>query len=188
MSSRPWALFGGSFNPPHVGHVLATTYVMSVFPVAGVLVVPVYQHVFGKDLAPFADRLAMCEAAMGWIPQVVIDPIERELGGESRTLHTIEALLAREPERSLRLVIGSDVLPDLPKWYRFERIAELAPPIILGRAGYPHPDAPAAVLPDVSSTWIRDALRVRDPADRAKLEALVPARVIQHVDAQGLYR
>lgn len=186
MTRPSFAVFGGSFDPPHVGHVLAVTYVLSALGVDGVIVIPVYRHAFGKDLASFEDRFAMCEAAMGWIPRVSISDVEQRLGGESRTLHTLEALLADEPERDLRLVIGSDVLPDLPKWYRFERIRELASPIILGRAGHPHPDAPLAVLPEVSSTAIREAFR-RGPAPSDRLDAMVPTAVRRHIGEHGLY-
>src|SRR5690606_25138203 len=125
------------------------------------------------------------ELAMGWIPGVVVSDIERRLGGDSRTLYTLEALLAERPERELRLVIGSDVLPDLPKWHRFDRIAELAPPIVLGRAGHPHEDAPPAVLPEVSSTEIRRRCA------QGKLDAvaaLVPSAVRECVERRGIYR
>jgi nicotinate-nucleotide adenylyltransferase len=178
------AIFGGSFNPPHVGHVLAVTYILSVHPVDAVLVVPVYQHVFGKDLAPFDDRMEMCRRSMSWIPGVQISAIEKELGGESRTLHTVEALRQREPDRALRLVIGSDVLPDLPKWHRFDRISELAPAIVLGRAGHPHPDAPMSVLPEVSSTQIRASAR---DAKLADIAGLVPESVRAYIAEHGLY-
>ena len=184
-ASLPVALFGGSFNPPHVGHVLAVTYLLSVEAIRGVLVVPVYRHVFGKDLAPFPQRMEMTRRALGWIDGVEVSDIEQRVGGESRTLHTIEALLSRAPDLRLRLVIGSDVLPDLPKWHRFEQIAALAPPIVLGRAGYPHPDAPTAVLPEVSSTEIREHLRA---GRHSLVQQLVPRSVLDYVDEQGLYQ
>jgi nicotinate-nucleotide adenylyltransferase len=179
------AIFGGSFNPPHVGHVLAVSYVLSVYPIDDVLVVPVFRHVFGKELASFEDRVEMSRLAMGWLPRVAISEIERELGGDSKTLHTIEALLAREPARSLRLVVGADVLGDLPKWHRWERIAELAPPIIIGRVGYAGAGAPEAVLPEVSSTEIRELVA------HGKLEEaapLWPLAVRELIAARGLYR
>jgi nicotinate-nucleotide adenylyltransferase len=179
------ALFGGSFNPPHVGHVLAVSYVKSIFAVDSLLVVPVYRHAFGKDLASFDDRLEMCRLAMGWLEGTEICDIERSLGGESRTLFTIEALKEREPDARLRLVIGADVLPDLPKWHRFDRIAELAPPIILGRAGFSHPDAPPAVLPEISSTAIRAQVRA---GELDALELLVPATVRDYIRSRGLYQ
>lgn len=189
------AVFGGSFNPPHIGHVLAAAYVLSVHAVDGVLVVPVFQHPFDKALAPFEQRLAMTRLAMSHLPAVAVSDIERELGGESRTLHTIERLIESDQDRSLRLVIGSDVLADLPKWHRFDRIAELAPPIVLGRIGYPAPDIdltkfgihappPGGVLPEVSSSEIRTALQRGDAA----ANHLLPATVRQFIADHGLYR
>src|SRR5262249_33315608 len=130
------AVFGGSFNPPHVAHLLAVVYALATAPVDRILVVPVYRHPFAKELAPFEDRLEMCRLAMGWVPGVTISDIERELGGESLTLRTVEHLRSQHPEFELRLLVGADVLPDLPKWHRFERIAALAPPLVLARAGY----------------------------------------------------
>lgn len=181
--SETVALFGGSFNPPHIGHVLAVAYLLSATEVDGVWVVPVFNHAFGKDLAGYDQRRAMCELAFGWLPGVRILDIERELGGESRTLFTVEALRERHPAVQLRLAIGSDVLDDLPQWHRFDRIAELAPPIVLGRAGHPHPDAPVAVLPEVSSTEVREAARAGEP-----LAGKVSRDVEAFIVAQGLYR
>jgi nicotinate-nucleotide adenylyltransferase len=178
------AIFGGSFNPPHVGHVLAVSYVLSVHPVERVLVVPVYQHVFGKALASFDHRVRMCQLAMGWLPGVDVTEIERDLGGESKTLHTLEALLHKDPTLSLRLVIGSDVLKDLPKWYRWDRVAALAPPIVLGRAGHPNENAPVSVLPEVSSSTIRERIGA---GGRCGVEDLVPRAVLDHIQENGLY-
>ncbi len=185
MSSRCVAVFGGSFNPPHVGHVLAASYVLSVFPVDGLLAVPVFQHPFDKALASYEDRLQMARLALEWLPGVQVSDIERELGGESRTLYTIEALLRERPERALRLVIGADVLHDLHAWHRFDRIAELAPPIILGRAGVEHPDAPRAHLPEVSSSQIRAAV---EQGRVAEVTTLLPRKVLDFVQQQGLYQ
>ena len=59
------AIFGGSFNPPHLAHVLAVTVVRAREEVDRVLVIPTYQHPFAKSLAPYDDRVKMCELAMG---------------------------------------------------------------------------------------------------------------------------
>lgn len=185
MMTHSVGVFGGSFNPPHIGHVLACALLRSGHELDGVLVVPVFQHPFEKELAPFADRLRMCELAMAWMPGVEVSDVERRLGGESFTLHTVEALLAEEPARALRLVIGADVLADLPKWHRYDRIAELAPPIVLGRAGVVHPDAPAPLLPAVSSTEVRALVRA---GKEGELAALVPAAVRRYIAERGLYR
>jgi len=177
------ALFGGSFNPPHIGHVLAVAYLLSATEAEAVWTIPVFEHAFGKDLAPYDDRRRMCDLAFGWLPCVRVLDIERELGGESRTLFTVEALGARYPDVALRLAIGSDVLGDLPQWHRFDRIAELAPPIVLGRTGHPHDDAPVAVLPEVSSTEVRNAVRAGEA-----LSGRVTRAVEGYIAERGLYR
>ena len=176
-------VFGGSFNPPHVAHVLAAAYALTVGAVDDVLIVPVFQHPFSKELAPFDDRLAMCGVAFSALHRVHVSDVERDLGGESLTLRTLEHLRSLHPEWSLRLVIGSDVLPDLPKWHRWDRIEEIAPPIVLDRAGAT--DRPDRVLlPEVSSSEIRDLFA---RGDRAALERLLPAGVLRYALSRSLY-
>jgi nicotinate-nucleotide adenylyltransferase len=182
---RRVAVFGGSFNPPHVSHVLAVTYALVTAPIDAVLVVPVYQHPFSKELASFEDRFAMCRLALEWIPRVTVSDVERVLGGESKTLRTLEHLHAEHPDWSFRLLIGADVLADAPKWHRFDRVAELAPPLILGRAGASGTRAPEPVLPRVSSTEIRDAFAA---GDEETLRLKVPAAILEYAAARGLYR
>jgi len=178
-------VFGGSFNPPHVAHVLAAVYVLSTEPVDEVLVVPVYRHPFAKELAPYDDRLEMCRLAFEWIPRVKVSTVERELGGESLTLRTLEHLAQQHPDWSMRLLIGADVLPDLPKWHRFDRISEIAPPIVVGRAGVSAEGAPEALLPRASSTEVRDLIGA---GELARARQLVPREVLELALRRGLYR
>lgn len=182
--SHSVAIFGGSFNPPHLAHVLAATVVLATEDVHEVLVVPTFHHPFGKTLAPFDDRMTMCELAMGWIPGVRVSRVEEELGGESRTLRTLEHLAVLHPDWHLRLVMGADLLVESPKWFGFDRIVELAPPIVLGRAGVEVPGAPPAVLPDVSSTDVRAKCAA---GDFSALRSLVPRTVLAHIRARALY-
>jgi nicotinate-nucleotide adenylyltransferase len=178
------AVFGGSFNPPHVAHVLAVTYVLSVHEVDDVVVVPAFQHPFAKSLAPYEDRMRMCELAMAWIPHVSVSRVEEELGGESRTLRTLVHLAKAHPDWSLRLVMGADLVVESPKWHGFEKIKELAPPIVLGRVGVPLASAPPAFLPEVSST----AVRAHIAAGRwEEVAPYLPRAVLEHVRARKLY-
>jgi nicotinate-nucleotide adenylyltransferase len=178
------AIFGGSFNPPHVAHVLACALVLSIEDVDRLLVVPAYKHPFAKSLAPFDDRVLMCELATAWMPRVEVSRVEEELGGESRTLRTLHHLAQTHPRWSLRLIIGADVLAEAPRWLGFEAIEKLAPPIVLGRAGVDVPGGGPVLLPDVSSTQVRSAI-----AQGAWVEAarLVPRAVLEHVRAKRLY-
>jgi nicotinate-nucleotide adenylyltransferase len=183
MTSRV-AIFGGSFNPPHIGHSLACALLLSVEDVDRVVVVPTFRHPFAKALAPFDDRLTMCELAMGWIPGVDVSAVEAELGGESRTLLTLEHVSRAHPDWQLRLVIGADILAEAHRWYGFEAISSLAPPIVLGRAGVEASGAGPAVLPDISSTQVRALIAAEAWLE---LRSLVPRRVLDYVRARGLY-
>ncbi len=179
------AIFGGSFNPPHVAHVLAAAYVLACTDVDLCLVVPCYRHPFAKTLASFEDRLEMCRRAFGDLARVQISNVEEELGGESKTVRTLEYLQERHPHWRMRLVVGADVVHEMDRWTAPERVRELAPPFVLGRLGVASPpgyeDAPL-VLPEVSSTAIRAALAVGE-----KPAGLLPRRVAEYALERGLY-
>lgn len=177
-------VFGGSFNPPHLAHLLAVTVVLARFDVAKVLVVPTYQHPFAKALASYDDRVKMCELAMGWLPRVEVSRVEEELGGESRTLRTIEHLGAAHPDWQLRFIMGADLVVESSKWFGFARIMELAPPIVLGRVGVTYEGAPPPVLPAISSTEVRSMIGA---GKWRELEPLVPKAVLDHARVRGLY-
>ncbi len=183
------AVYGGSFDPPHVAHVLAADYALSVGVGDRVLVLPVFGHAFGKNMESFVDRCRMCELAFGHIEGVEVSRLEAELSPPNYTLHTLRLVQQRYPGAELRLVVGSDVLLEGAHWHRFEDVKKLAPLFALGRVGYDHPSAPPPVLPDISSTEVRDLLRRRRDAQVEKrLRALVPRRVLDYVDEHDLYR
>lgn len=184
-------LFGGSFNPPHVAHQLVALYVLESQPIDAVWIVPTYRHAFGKDLAPFADRVAMCRAAMAPLgDRVVVSEAEAELAARpgfvaSRTLHLVEMLLAQHPEHRFRLVLGTDILAETDKWYRWDEVVRLAPPIVIGRAGHLPQGATATgvTMPEVSSSEVRQRLASGDAVGD-----LLPRQVVRYIGERGLYR
>ncbi len=178
-------IYGGSFDPPHVGHVLLVSYALSVSALERVIVAPVFSHPFGKDMCAFEHRLEMCERAFSCFTRVEVSDIERTLKRPSYTLNLVEALKARHPEATLRLLMGADLLAQTDRWHRFDRIRELAPPLVAGRAGYARPDVDrdAPLLPEVSSTEVREALERGDD-----VSARVPRGVLDYIRAHGLYR
>jgi nicotinate-nucleotide adenylyltransferase len=184
MEGRDVAVFGGSFNPPHVAHLLAVSVVLATYAIDELIVIPTFQHPFAKALAPFDDRVKMCELALGWLPNVSVSRVEETLGGESRTLRTLEHVQAQHPSWRLRLVMGADILLESHKWFGFDRIVKLAPPIVLGRAGVDVPGAPIAILPAISSTDIRAKVAA---GAWDELSAIVPRMVLAHIRERGLY-
>ncbi|RDV39732.1 nicotinate (nicotinamide) nucleotide adenylyltransferase [Bradymonadaceae bacterium TMQ3] len=181
------ALFGGSFNPPHVCHTLATLWVLQTQPVDEVWWIPTYQHAFNKDLASFEARKAMCQAAVSPFRDVRICEIERELGGESRTIDTVSALQERHPHTRFSLVVGADILSEVDRWKRWDELMTRVNLIVVGRRGHnldTSPDKIDLELPDISSTIIRDALA---RCDYESVRAWIPADVLTIIDHHQLY-
>lgn len=199
------ALFGGSFNPPHVAHQLVALYVLETQPVDELWFVPVFAHVFGKPQAPYDDRVAMCElaaAALG--DRARVSRAEEELArapgfAGSRTLDLVEHLIAADPTRELRLVVGADILGETHRWHRWDAVVAAAPLIVIGRAGHPLPPGSVATgvtMPEISSTSIRAALAAMRPEQRAAVRqggapgavgSLVPASVLRYIAERDLY-
>ena len=179
------ALLGGSFNPPHVAHLMAAYWTLATQGVSEVWLVPSYRHPFGKQLAPFQDRVRMCRLAAAALRGVRVCPAEAELADDplvGRTVRTLEHLIRKHPSFRFALVVGADILAEADKWYRFDRVRKLARLIVVGRGG--HPDGGAApTLPPISSTEVRDRLRRGED-----VSALVPRRVLAYIEERGLYR
>ena len=185
MKKPELAIFGGSFDPPHLGHVLLAHYALAVKNVTEVIVAPTYAHAFGKDLTDFDHRMAMAKLAFSELARVRIDPIERQLGGTSRTFRLVEQLALRYPHHDLRLLIGADILLEAEKWQRFEEAKRMAPPIVAGRSGFSHPDLEqgAPCLPEISSSEVRSEL-----LRGGNVSTRVPAQVLTYIEKHGLYR
>ncbi len=181
------AIFGGSFNPPHVAHQLVALYVLETCAIDELWFVPAFAHPFGKPLAPYSDRVAMCELAIAALgPRVKVSRAEEELASRpgfvaSRTLDLVELVAAQHPGEQWRLLIGADILRETDKWYRWDAVAALAPPIVVGRPGYP---SDGLELIDISATRIRAMIAAGDPA----VSALLPEAVLRYIAASGLYR
>jgi nicotinate-nucleotide adenylyltransferase len=191
------ALFGGSFDPPHVGHQMACLYVLSTYDVDALWMVPCFRHPFDKRIESFAHRAAMCRAVAEPLgPRVRVSDIEEELGGPSFTLTTVQALSARHPEHEFFLVIGADLLRERERWYGAEELLATVRFIILGRAGLesgigaselrPGRDlhhADSLELPAVSSTQVRAQLSAgEEPA------GLLCRSVLAYIRQHNLYK
>src|SRR5690606_16381153 len=119
------AVFGGSFDPPHVGHVLAAAWVLSTRPLSRFLVMPAFDHAFGKVMASFLHRRRMAELAFADLSHVVVSDLEARLGGASYTVRTLERVREDYPGWEIHLVIGSDLVDQVASWHEGHRIEEL---------------------------------------------------------------
>ena len=130
------AVYGGSFNPPHVGHGMVAAWLRWTDRTDEVWLVPSFAHPFGRELAPFGRRLVLCQALARTVgPWVRVVPIESELPTPSYTWHVLQALTARHPDHDFRLVVGADVAQQTDRWHRFDAIQAHYDPIFVGRQG-----------------------------------------------------
>jgi nicotinate-nucleotide adenylyltransferase len=185
---RRIGLLGGSFNPPHVCHVLSSIYWLETSAVSEVWWLPVFEHAFekGRTLAPWADRVAMAEAAVAPHAQIRVDPIEAQLPPPSRTIHTVDALREKHPDVDFAWIIGSDLLDELPSWHRWEDLRDAVEFLVVGRGAHEHPlpegrfDVRDFVLPDISSSAIR-----RDLAAGVDVRDRLPEGVAAWLEKNG---
>jgi nicotinate-nucleotide adenylyltransferase len=184
-------VFGGTFDPVHVGHVVVAAETRARLGLDRVLLVvagdPWQKR--GRVVAPAADRLALVAAAVEEVDGVEASGIEVERGEASVTADTLEALTA--PGRELFLVLGADAVANMPTWRRLEETRHLATVVVVERAGDAHSEPPGPgwrveriAIPrlDISSTELRERLRDGHPVD-----GLVPGEVVREIHRRGLY-
>jgi len=196
------ALYGGAFDPPHLAHAFAVTWLLS--RVDAVWLVPTGEHAFGKQMVPFRERADMVRVALRHFdPQrVSVCTIESELPGPSRTFDTLTVLSERYPEHDFAWVVGADNLTEVHRWHRFDDLVSRWPLYVLGRPGHEAALArferapwcrPGPTLPDISSSALRAALADQgDPAalafiDDALIERARPLYRATHVEVPPIF-
>ncbi|PID37993.1 MAG: nicotinate (nicotinamide) nucleotide adenylyltransferase [Proteobacteria bacterium] len=177
------AIFGGSFDPPHVAHQMVCLWALSTDRADEVWLIPCFSHAFDKQLTPFEHRLRMCHLATELLPgeRVRVSDVEAQIGGTSRTFNTVSQLRERHPEHEFSLLIGADLLTETSAWYRFDELRELVELIVVGRPGYS--DTKTLELARVSSSEVRRRLVAGQDAS-----ALLPSAVLAYIERQQLYR
>lgn len=169
-------LFGGTFDPLHVGHLAvanAAVYGLELDEVHFVVAHRPWQKVGTRSIASSELRLAMVQAATAHRDDFVASSIEIDRGGSSYTIDTVESMRLADPEASFVLVVGSDVVPDLNTWHRHDELREMVSLGIIDRPGDVGAQPPpgwtaqwvAAPLVDLSSSMLRARLAAGEPVD-----------------------
>lgn len=132
-------IFGGTFDPVHIGHLILAELSRDQAQLDQVWFIPAFRppHKTGEWITPFHQRVEMLSLAIAGHADFRIDELEKERAGYSFTVDTLEELHRRHPNTRFELLVGSDCLPDLPRWHRPERIAELAGFLVLERPPWP---------------------------------------------------
>jgi len=186
-------LLGGSFDPPHTGHLLAASDAFEALALERLVFVPASTQPLkaGRASASPEQRLAMARLLVAGDPRFDVDSIEVDRGGLSYTVDTLTTLAARWPSAELFWLVGADVPRSFAKWRSPERIVELATVVVLQRAGEAPdltsmPGRPRCLTTrriDISSTEIRDRVR-----QGKSIRGFVPDAVAAFIQAERLYR
>lgn len=198
MSATPagerLGIFGGTFDPPHVGHLVTAVNVRHELALDRVLLVvndQPWQKLGTRSITPASDRFAMVEAAVGSVEGLAASRIEIDRGGMSYTADTLRTLLDDDPDRQLYVILGSDAAVGLPTWERAEEVRTLATIVVVERPGTHEATPPPGwswvrvEVPrlEVSSTDLRARV-----SDGRPLDYLLTPEVIDTVEALGLYQ
>jgi len=191
------AFFGGTFDPPHRGHIAIARAAITRLGLDQVLVAPVATQPLkgGSGHSSFEDRLAMVRAAVEGIEGAEASSIELDRGGPSYTVETVEelvrlALASGAPPPDPFLIVGADVVDTLPTWHRVEDLARLVTLVVVGRPGVEAPteldswrlEVVGGTGVDVSSSEVRSLV-----ADGQPIKGLVPGAVEHCIRRRGLY-
>lgn len=188
-------IFGGTFNPPHCGHLIVGECVRDTLHLEKILFIPTATppHKGVQLLAPSRDRLAMTELAVGGNPSFEASGAEIERGGLSYTIDTLREIGARFPRARLKLLIGADNLFDFDGWKSPGEILDMADLVVMTRPGYDLrrsrseflPRATIVTVPQIgiSGTEIRRRVKFHQ-----SIRYLVPAAVGEYIARRHLYQ
>ncbi len=186
-------LFGGTFDPIHVGHLVLATNVRHELALDRLLLVVAahpWQKLGTRAITPAEDRFAMVQAAVDGVPGLEASRMEIDRGGTSYTADTLAELAAEDPSRDLFVVLGEDAAAGLSSWERIEEVRDRATIAVVARPGSPAGAAlpgwrwvrvPAPLL-EISSSDLRARF-----ADGRPVDFLLTEPVIECIRARGLY-
>ncbi len=193
-------ILGGTFDPPHFGHLAIAQEAQENLGLDRVYFVPAPEppHKFGEPVTPFAERLEMLRLALAGQPSFTISLVEANRPGPSYTTDTLSELRRDFPSGTeLFFIMGMDSLEELPTWHEPQELVRLARLAVLRRPGYkvdldalenqvPGVKASTVLIPapelGISSTDIKARVRAGRPID-----ALVPPAVAEYIREHHLY-
>lgn len=195
-------LFGGSFDPPHLAHLIHAERCREEAQLDEVWFLPAYRppHKLDKPISRFETRCEMVELAVAGSPHFRVERIERELPPPSYTIETLRELRQRHPGHAFDLVIGGDSLRDFPTWHEPARILEQAGLIVVARPDINLiSDHELALMVNVPVETVRltivhspllelssSNLRDRSRAGRT-IRYLTPRAVEEYIREKGIY-
>ncbi|MGI8902066.1 MAG: nicotinate-nucleotide adenylyltransferase [Solirubrobacteraceae bacterium] len=193
-------ILGGTFNPPHLGHLVCAQEAYSQLRLDLVMLIPARRppHKPVDDEPGVGHRLELCRLAVRGDERFTVSDLETIRPGPSYTVDTLQELSSKRPDNELFLIVGGDVAAGMPTWHEPERVLSLATLAVAKRRGTARAAVEGALhtlagmeraeffpMPriGISSTIVRARVRDGQP-----IKYIVPDRVAGYIDAHRLYR
>lgn len=183
-------ILGGTFNPPHIAHLMIADQVCHQLGLDKVYFMPTANppHVDTKKTIEAEHRLNMVEKAIENNPKFELETIEVERGGKSYTYETMLQLVQQNPDTEYYFIIGADMVNYLPKWHKIDELTHLIQFVGVKRPGYVIESQYPLIWVDVpeiavSSTALRNKI-----ATNCTVNYLVPQKVLEYIYQEGLYK
>lgn len=183
-------ILGGTFNPPHVGHLIIADQVCRQLDLDKIFFMPSFipPHQDKKRTIDAVYRLEMVEAAIQDNPFFYVEKTEIDRGGKSFTYETMIQLAEQHPDTDYYFIIGGDMVEYLPKWYKIDQLKQLVQFVGVNRPGYAlmtdYPliwvDVPSV---DISSTMLREKIK-----SNCSVKYLIPEKTLKYIQEKGLYQ
>ncbi len=186
-------LLGGTFDPPHLGHLVAADQVLHALGLDKVLLVPAnqpWQKVDSRQITSAERRLEMTRVAVGGTDGLEVSDIELRLGGPSYTSVTIEALSKEFPNTEWLVIVGADAAMRLDTWHNTDKLRQQATIVVVNRPGsdFQPPTGWTWELVEIPSISISGTSLRRRVAIGNSIRFLTSAAVVEHIERWGLYR
>jgi len=184
-------VLGGSFNPPHMGHLVIADQIKDQLDLDKIIFLPTAEPPHSsvqKTTISSEKRVDMLDLATEDHPGFDLELYEVEKGGKNYTYDTMKTLMDLYPAVDFYFIIGGDMIADLPNWHEIDKLVELVQFVGVKRPGYQHDcDYPIIMVDvptmDISSSAIRQQVKTG-----SSIKYLVPAAVRQYIDREGLYQ
>lgn len=188
-SQKRIGILGGTFNPPHLGHLIIADQVQNQLGLDKVLFMPnnIPPHIDHKETIAPKHRLNMLRMCVRDRPQFEIEDYEIQHGGISYTINTMKELIKRHPENQYYFIIGGDMVAYLPKWEKIDELVKLVQFVGVGRPGYQRQSQYPILWVDVPTIGISSTLIRAKVKSGFSIHYLVPDKVEQYINEERLY-
>ncbi|MFO8069079.1 MAG: nicotinate-nucleotide adenylyltransferase [Alkalibacterium sp.] len=187
---RKVGILGGTFNPPHLGHLIIAEQVRCQLGLEKVMFLPSADPPHKKEKKTIAakHRIAMIRASISSNDGFSLEEIEIQRGGKSYTYDTIVQLKEMNPDIEFYFIIGADMVEDLKNWYKIDDLLQIVQFVAVNRPSYTLNTSYPVITVDVPNIDISSSLIRQKAMDNCSIKYLVPPEVEKYIGSEGLYK